>query len=94
MKAELRDVAWGLGGRRRRLAPTVPRRLRAAEQSGGGACAWTKARWGRPCSSLSRVEIRPGPRGVVETNGVRSPSHHRMRSRARAVANKWAPALF
>jgi hypothetical protein len=51
VKAELGDAASGPGGGRRWLALTGPRRQRAVEQSGDGACSWTKAKWRRLSSA-------------------------------------------
>jgi hypothetical protein len=59
MTAKLRDALLGPGGGRSRLAPIVPQRLRVAEQSNGEAGAWSMVKWERPCSALSRMEIRP-----------------------------------
>jgi hypothetical protein len=82
MKVELGDAALGPGGGRKWLAPTEPRWLRKAEQSGGGPCTWMKAKWGRPSSAQSRVEIRTRPRGAVATDGIWSLPHHHTRCHA------------
>jgi hypothetical protein len=84
VKAELGDAMSSPGGGRRRLAPRECRRQRAAEQSDGGACAWMKAKWGKPPSARPCAKIKPRPRGAVATGGVRSPPHHRTQCRTRA----------
>jgi hypothetical protein len=58
MKAKLGDATSSPGGGRRWLAPTECRRQMAVEQSNGGACTWTKAKWGRPPSARPCAKIK------------------------------------
>jgi hypothetical protein len=78
VEVELRDAASGPGGGRRQLVPMGPRRQRAVEQSGGGACSWMKAKSRRLSSARRCAEIESRPHGAVATDGVRSPPCHHM----------------
>jgi hypothetical protein len=78
MEVELGDAALGPGGGWRQLVPTGPRRQRAVEQSGGGACSWMKVKSRRLSSARRCIEIESRPHGAVATDGVRSPPRHHM----------------
>jgi hypothetical protein len=80
VKAELGEAASGLGGGRRRLAPTGPRWQRAAEHSGGGM----RGNEGKVeevvlCSTWRGDKA--GTTSTVATDGVRLPPRHHLRCR-------------
>jgi hypothetical protein len=75
-----RTAAWRQSSRmQRRMEVASADRASTAESGRAeqcGACAETKAKWGRPSSAQSHAEIRTQPHEVVATGGVRSPPHH------------------